>query len=151
MSEDNSNREEFIIFRVGEHEFCVEMSSTREIRGWTPATPLPNSAEYLLGIINLRGNILPIIDLGTRLGLGASEQSERHVIIVVRLRDKEFGLLVDAVSDIISAGPDDLRPVPELNSNLTEDFFRQVIVLDDRIICDLVLDRLLPELESLAA
>jgi len=151
MSENNSNREEFIIFRVGEHEFCVEMSSTREIRGWTPATPLPNSAEYLLGIINLRGNILPIIDLGTRLGLGASEQSERHVIIVVRLRDKEFGLLVDAVSDIISAGPDDLRPVPELNSNLTEDFFRQVIVLDDRIICDLVLDRLLPELESLAA
>lgn len=151
MSENNSNREEFIIFRVGEHEFCVEMSSTREIRGWTPATPLPNSAEYLLGIINLRGNILPIVDLGTRLGLGASEKSERHVIIVVRLHDKEFGLLVDAVSDIISAGPDDLRPVPELHSNLTEDFFRQVIVLEDRIICDLVLDKLLPELESLAA
>ncbi|MCP4073818.1 MAG: chemotaxis protein CheW [Hyphomicrobiales bacterium] len=151
MLEKNSNHEEFIIFRVQDQEFCVEMSSTRELRGWTPATALPNSADYLVGIINLRGNIIPIVDLAKRLGLAASEQSERHVIIVVRLQDKQFGLLVDAVSDIVSVGPDDIRPVPNTNSELAEEFFKQVIVQDKRIVCQIMLEQLLPELEVIAA
>ncbi len=151
MLEKDNNYEEFIIFKIGDQEFCVEMSSTRELRGWTPATALPNSADYLVGIINLRGNIIPILDLAKRLGMAASEQSERHVIIVVRLKDKQFGLLVDAVSDIVSVGPDDIRPVPNTNSKLAEEFFKQVIVQDKRIVCQIMLEQLLPELEALAA
>ena len=151
MIEQDSNSEEFIVFRAGGQEFCVEMASTREIRGWTPATKLPNSAPYLVGIINLRGTILPIVDLAVRLGLPKIEQSERHVIIVVRLEDKEFGLLVDAVSDIVNVSVEQLRPVPELNSKVSEEFFRQVIVFESRIICEVVLDRLVPELKAIAA
>ncbi len=151
MLEKDGNHEEFIIFKVGDQEFCVEMNSTRELRGWTPATALPNSADYLDGIINLHGNIIPMVDLAKRLGLAASEQSERHVIIVVRLKDKQFGLLVDAVSDIVGVGPDEIRPVPNLNSKLAEEFFKQVIVQDNRIVCQILLEQLLPELEELAA
>lgn len=151
MLDENKNCQEFIVFRAGDQEFCVEMSSTREIRGWTPATELPNAEDYLVGIINLRGTILPIVDLAVRLGLPKSAQNERHVIIVVRVHDKQFGILVDAVSDIVNVDADQLRPVPELNSSLGEEFFKQVIVLDKTIICEIVLEKLIPELEDVAA
>lgn len=149
--EKNSNHEEFVTFRIGKQEFCVEMDSTRELRGWIPATALPNSPEYLVGVINLRGSILPIVDLAARLGLPASTQDDRHVVIVVRNNDKQFGILVDAVSDIISAGPEEIRPVPNLNTKATEEFFKQVIVLDERIICQIMLEHLQPEQEAFAA
>ncbi len=149
--EKNNNHEEFVTFRIGEQEFCVEMIATRELRGWTPATALPNSPEYLVGVINLRGNILPILDLAARLGLPASTQDDRHVVIVVRINDKQFGILVDAVSDIISVGPEEIRPVPNVNTRAAEEFFKQVIVLEERIICQIELEHLQPDLEDLAA
>jgi len=143
--------EEFIAFRVGEQEFCVEITSTREIRGWSQATRLPHSPEYIVGVINLRGTILPIMDLSARLGMGSSTPSERHVIIVVQVYDKTIGLLVDSVSDILDVGPDHLRPVPEVNPSMSSEMFRRVIVIDKRIICEICLEAIMPELEMQAA
>ena len=151
MLDQDSKTEEFIVVRAGGQEFCVEMASTREIRGWTPATKLPNSDGHVVSIINLRGTILPIVDLALRLGLSKTEPSERHVIIVMRIHDKEFGLLVDSVSDIVNVDAEQLRPVPELNHKLSEEFFRQVIVMENRIICEVVLSQLVPELDKIAA
>lgn len=143
--------EEFIAFRVGDQEFCVEITSTREIRGWSTATKLPHSPDYIIGVINLRGTILPIMDLSARLGMGLSEPSERHVIIVVHLRDKTLGLLVDSVSDILDVGPDHLRPVPEVNPSMSSEMFNRVIVIDKRIICEISLEAITPEMELQAA
>ncbi|QKV19609.1 chemotaxis protein CheW [Oricola thermophila] len=143
--------EEFIAFRVGEQEFCVEITSTREIRGWSQATRLPHSPDYIVGVINLRGTILPIMDLSARLGMGMSAPSERHVIIVVQVRDKTIGLLVDSVSDILDVGPDHLRPVPEVSSDMSTEMFNRVIVLDKRIICEICLESIMPEQEMQAA
>lgn len=143
--------EEFIAFRVGEQEFCVEITSTREIRGWSHATRLPHSPDYIIGVINLRGIILPIMDLSARLGMGSSKPSERHVIIVVKVHDKTIGLLVDSVSDILDVGPDHLRAVPEVNPSMQNEMFRRVIVMDDRIICEIALEAITPELELQAA
>ena len=151
MSESNNKPEEFIVFKIGDQEFCVEITSTREIRGWTPSTVLPNSPDFLLGVINLRGTILPIVDLGRRLGVATEGPTERHVVIVVQVEEKIFGLLVDSVSDILDVNNEDLRPVPELDSQLAEDFFSRVIVLDKRIICEIRLDSLIPNDEVLAA
>ena len=148
MPDKKSENEEFVVFRIREQEFCVEMASTNELRGWVPATPLPNSADYLVGIINLRGKVLPILDLASRLGFTPTEQSNRHVVIVVQFEDKQFGLLVDAVSDIIFATPENIRSVPNLNTEVAEKFFKQVIVQDNRIICQILLDQLLPELDA---
>lgn len=136
--------EEYITFRIRDQEFCVEITSTREIRGWSNATRLPHSPEYLVGVINLRGTILPIIDLSARLGLEPSEPSERHVIIVVQVEEKIFGLLVDAVSDILDVGPDQIRQVPEMNSSQAKEFFKRVIVIEERIICEVALDLMVP-------
>ena len=84
--------------------------SVREIRGWTPATPLPRSPSYMKGVINLRGIVLPIIDLGDRFGLKTAEPTARHVIMVAHIGSRMVGLLVDAVSDIVqSATPTSSR------------------------------------------
>jgi len=151
MSVNNVTKEEFIVFRVGKQEFCVEITSTREIRGWTQSTTLPHSPTFLMGVINLRGTILPIVNLAKRLGLPAEEPTERHVVIVVQVEDKIFGLLVDSVSDILDVEADNLRAVPELDTKIAEDFFNRVIVLDDRIICEILPDKLMPDMEALAA
>lgn len=147
----NISGEEFIAFRVGEQEFCVEITSTREIRGWSQATRLPHSPDYIVGVINLRGTILPIMDLSARLGMGSSKPSERHVIIVVQVRDKTIGLLVDSVSDILDVGPDHLRPVPEVSEEMSTEMFNRVIVMDKRIICEICLEAIMPEQEMQAA
>ena len=88
---------ELIAFRIGDQEFCVNIMIVREIRGWTKATPMPHSPGYMMGVINLRGAVLPIIDLSRRLGMKPAEPTARHVIIVVQVKDKMVGLLVDAV------------------------------------------------------
>ena len=72
---------ELIAFRIGDQEFCVNIMSVREIRGWTPATPMPHAPSYVLGVINLRGAVLPIVDMALRLGMKPAEPTVRHVII----------------------------------------------------------------------
>ena len=93
---------ELIAFRIGNQEFCVSIMSVREIRGWTPATKMPHSPAYMMGVLNLRGAVLPIVDLAARLGMRPAEPTPRHVIIVAQVGRKIVGLLVDAVSDILT-------------------------------------------------
>src|ERR1700684_2210346 len=87
---------ELISFRVGAQEFCVDIMAVREIRGWTAATALPQSPTYVRGVINLRGAVLPIVDLAARLGFASADPTARHVIIVTQIGDQLVGLLVDA-------------------------------------------------------
>ena len=94
---------ELITFHVAGQDFCVEAMRVKEIRGWTPATLAPDCPAYVRGLINLRGAVLPIVDLACRFGLPSTEPSARHVIIVTQIGGQVAGLLVDAVSDILSA------------------------------------------------
>src|SRR5689334_21989594 len=109
---NTQGRRELISFRVGEQEFCVDIMSVREIRGWTPASPMPHSPPYVRGVINLRGAVLPVIDLAARLGLGVADATDRHVIIVARIGNRTVGLLVDAVSDILTVTDETIQPPP---------------------------------------
>ncbi len=142
---------EFIAFLVNEHEFCVDIQYVREIRGWSHATPLPHSPDYVIGVMNLRGAILPIIDLSARLGMSASDPGKNHVIMVAQVGEKTFGILVNSVSDIVQVDSEQLRSVPELNSAVVKDFFRNIIVMEDRIVSEIVLESIIPEFEAEAA
>jgi purine-binding chemotaxis protein CheW len=142
---------ELISFRIGAQEFCVEIMSVREIRGWTPATALPNSPAYVCGVINLRGTILPVVDLGQRLGLGPAEPTKRHVIVVVIIRKKIIGLLVNAVCDIITVAENALQPVPDLAGDVIESFISHILTLDSRMVGLIALDRVFTDDEVLAA
>jgi purine-binding chemotaxis protein CheW len=142
---------ELIAFRIGEQEFCVNIMSVREIRGWTQATPMPHAPPYVLGIINLRGAVLPIVDLSARLGMKEAEPTARHVIIVAQARNRVVGLLVEAVSDILTITDDNIQPVPEVSSDLEKQYARGILAIDKRMICMLELDALFSEKESEAA
>ncbi|UJW76061.1 chemotaxis protein CheW [Rhizobium sp. SL42] len=142
---------ELIAFRIGEQEFCVNIMSVREIRGWTPATPLPHSPGYVLGVINLRGAVLPIIDLSKRLGMKPVEPSARHVIIVAQVRSKIIGLLVEAVSDILTVTEENIQPTPEISSDLERQYARGILAIDKRMICLIELGALFTDAESEAA
>ena len=136
---------ELISFRIGSQEFCVDIMSIREIRGWTPATALPHAPAYVRGVINLRGAVLPIVDLSIRLGLGAAELTPRHVIIVAQVEDQILGLLVDAVSDILTVTDDMIQPTPDVASDAVRTFVRGLLAIDGRMVSFISLDRVLPE------
>ncbi|WP_426040268.1 chemotaxis protein CheW [Brevundimonas sp. TWP2-3-4b1] len=147
----NAAARELIAFRIGEQEFCVDIMSVREIRGWTPATPLPRAPGFMKGVINLRGAVLPIIDLGARFGLRTSEPSERHVIMVAHIGGRMVGLLVDAVSDIIQLIDEALQPTPDVASEQVKSFVKGLFALEGRLISLIELDRIVPEVEAEAA
>jgi len=136
---------ELTSFKIGEQEFCVDIMAVREIRGWTPATPLPQSPEYVVGIINLRGAVLPVIDLAARLGLGRTTPSDRHVIVVARIGEQWVGLLVDAVSDILATTDDTIQAAPDVSCNSVKRFVKGVLASEGRMISLLELDHLLDD------
>jgi purine-binding chemotaxis protein CheW len=142
---------ELIAFRIGDQEFCVDIMSVREIRGWTPATQMPHAPAYVMGVINLRGAVLPIIDLSARLGMNEAEPTARHVIIVAQVKNQIVGLLVEAVSDILTITDDNIQPVPEVSSDIERQYARGILAIEKRMICMIELDALFPEKESEAA
>ena len=148
---DVSGMRELISFRIGEGEFCVDIMSVREIRGWTPATALPHAPGFVRGVINLRGAVLPIVDLSARFGLPEKEPTARHVIIVSQVGAQVVGLLVDAVSDILTVTNDSIQPTPDVASDMARSFVRGVLAIDGRMISLVAIDQLLPAQEQVAA
>lgn len=150
MGETLNGMRELICFRVGAQEYGVDITDVREIRGWTPATPLPRTLTYVRGVINLRGAVLPIVDMSARLGLGQSEVTDRHVIIVVNIGGQLVGLLVDAVCDILASAPDALQPTPDLVSD-AHGLVEALLSVDDRMIALMRLGAVMPDGEAAAA
>ena len=142
---------ELIAFRVAGQEFCVDIMGIREIRGWTVATPLPQSPPFVCGVINLRGSVLPIIDLAARLGFPAACPTERHVIIVAQIGRQVAGLLVDAVSDILTTTATAVQATPNIASDTIRSMVRGLLALDGRMISLIALDNLLPSVAAEAA
>src|SRR5690606_26481806 len=141
--QDAASPNELIAFRLGEQEFCVDIMSVRDIRGWTKTTPLPHSSDYVKGVINLRGAVLPVVDLAARLGFQATEPSARHVIIITQVGNQTIGLLVDAVSDILTVASGSIQPTPNVASELARVFTRGVIAMEGRMISLIALDSVL--------
>jgi purine-binding chemotaxis protein CheW len=142
---------ELVAFRIGAQEFCVDIMVVREIRGWTPATPLPHTPSFLRGVINLRGAVLPIVDLAARLGFPPTDPSQRHVIIVAQVGHQVIGLLVDAVSDILTIADQAIQPPPDVASEMVRSFVQGLLAIDGRMVSLLSLDRVLPHMEQEAA
>ncbi len=103
---------EIIAFRLHSQEFCVRTTSIREIRGWAPVTPLPHAPYEVIGVMNLRGTVIPIVDLAVKLGMNNTEVNERSAIVVADINGMTVGLLVDRVSDIMTIPASRLQPVP---------------------------------------
>lgn len=103
---------QFLTFHLGDEEYALEIERVQEIKGFSPVTPLPNSPPYMRGVLNLRGVIVPVLDLRRRLGLAPIPYTRRNAIIVVVLDARLVGVVVDDVSDVVDLAPGDVQPPP---------------------------------------
>lgn len=117
-AEGGSRYKQYVTFLVGDRVYAVDIRMVREIKQWTPTTVLPNQPHFTRGVLNLRGTIVPVHDLRARFGGEMTETSENHVVVIVNIGEQTVGVLVDAVSDIVSVAMDDVRPVPGTASDM---------------------------------
>jgi purine-binding chemotaxis protein CheW len=134
--------QQFITFTLDAQEYGVDIMVVREIKGWTETTTIPNSPRHVRGVINLRGIIVPIFDLRARFGMGMTEPTRMHVVVIVHTGGRTVGLLVDAVSDIITVTPGEIRPVPDMGIAGDDRFLDGLVALDARMVTLVSLDGL---------
>ena len=147
MNESN----QLLCVRLGDQEFALNIRAIREIRGWISSTPLPHAPSYIKGMINLRGSVLAIIDLAERLSLPSVPPSTTSVVVVIEHGERVIGLLVDAVSDIITATEDMRQAVPETGSAASRDYVEGLLMRDKQIISVLSIPAVMPKDTSIEA
>jgi len=135
---------ELITVQIGDQQFAIDIMSVREIRGWTATTPLPHAPAYVHGMIDLRGTVLPVVDLGSRLGLSSTQPDRSSVVVVAQINDRPVGLLVDAVCDIVLVTENMLQQTPDVGTAVVQDFVQGVMTTEDGIVTMLCLDQVLP-------
>lgn len=136
---------EFLSVRVGGQEYAMDIRSVREIRGWITTTKLPYAPDFIKGMINLRGNVLVVIDLARRLGVGDTEPSPASVIVVAEHGQRAVGLLVDAVCDIVTVTDEMRQKTPDTGSNLPKSYIDGLVMMEDRIISILSIAAVIPD------
>lgn len=126
---------ELITFEVEGQVFGLDIMAIREIRAWSPTTRLPRVPSYVAGVVNLRGTVLPVVDLAARLGWRATEATPRHAIIVTQQGQQVSGWIVDSVSDIVTIGDDALQPPPPTSAGDTVvPFLEGLAAIEDRMV-----------------
>jgi purine-binding chemotaxis protein CheW len=149
-TEPSSGAEQFLTFVLGGEEYGVTILQVQGIQGWDRVTPIPNTPEFILGVINLRGAIVPIVDLRRRFGMPAAEFGPTTVVIVVRVaqsdrNERTLGLVVDAVSEVCNVNADDRKPAPDFGSGIKTDFVKGLATVENRMVILLDIDRLVSE------
>jgi purine-binding chemotaxis protein CheW len=134
---------QFISFAIGDDQYGVDIMAVREIKGWTDITHLPNQPEYVRGVLNLRGVIVPIVDLRCRFGQGQTEAKPTHIVIIVQIATRLVGLLADRVLDIVSFESSKVQPVPRIAAASRVNFLSGLVTVDDTMIALLDLRYLL--------
>lgn len=125
---------EYITFVVGGQVFGLDIMAIREIRAWTPTTRLPRVPNYVAGVVNLRGAVLPIIDLAARLGWSATEASPRNAIVVTQVGSQARGLIVEAVRDIVTIAQNALQPPPATTDGCIVPFVEGLAATDEQMV-----------------
>jgi purine-binding chemotaxis protein CheW len=135
---------QFISFAIGEDQYGVDIMAVREIKGWSGITSLPKQPDYVRGVVNLRGVMVPIIDLRCRFGQGMTEPTPIHIVIIVQLNERQVGLLADKVLDIVSFNSTQIQPVPQVTLAPRIDFLSGLVTVDNAMIALIDLPNLLP-------
>jgi purine-binding chemotaxis protein CheW len=138
-----ASRTELITFAIGNEQYGVDIMSVREIKGWTDITHLPKQPDYVRGVLNLRGVMVPIIDLRCRLGEGLTDATPLHVVIIVQVGDQQIGLLADRVLDIVGFEATQVQPVPAVARNNGIDLLSGLVTSEAGMIALIDLQHLL--------
>ena len=145
--EQNSAGVQYLSFLLDNEEYGIDILRVQEVRGWTPVTRVPDMPEYLKGVLNLRGAIIPVIDLRQRFGLPAVEYSPTTVVIVINVQsgsnERIMGIIVDAVAETYSLPSDQIQPAPKLGTVINSEFITGLVASGERMIVLIDIDELM--------
>ncbi|MEQ1794964.1 MAG: chemotaxis protein CheW [Nitrospira sp.] len=136
---------QFLTFQLGEELYGVDILRVQEIKGYTAVTKIPNTPPHIKGVLNLRGTIVPIVELRTKFGMETIDYTMFTVIVVVVVREKIMGLVVDAVSDVLNIDKKDIQPAPQFGAKVDVSFLNGIGKSGDKLIALLDMDRLLSD------
>ena len=134
---------EFLSFRLGTEEYGIDILKVQEIRGYDAVTRIANTPEFLKGVINLRGTIVPIIDLRIKFGLGNPVYDEFTVVIILNVASRIVGVVVDSVSDVLTLTDEQMRPAPEFSAALDTQYVTGLGAIDDRMLILVDIEKLI--------
>jgi len=150
LKANTSDVDQYLTFGLGQEEYGIEILKVQEIKGYSAITPIPNTPAHVKGVMNLRGTVVPVVDLRSKFSMEAMEYNKFTVIIVVTVGAKIAGLVVDAVSDVLNIPSSEIRPAPDFGSRADTRFITGMASSGDKLTVLLDVDRLLGE-EELAA
>ncbi|HYX64144.1 MAG TPA: chemotaxis protein CheW [Burkholderiales bacterium] len=134
---------EFLTFRLGAEEYGIDILKAQEIRGWETPTAIANTPAFIKGVINLRGTIVPIIDMRIKFGLGEPKYDAFTVVIILTVARRVLGIVVDAVSDVITLSPEQMRAAPEFGGQLDTRFITGLGTVGERMLILVDIERLM--------
>jgi purine-binding chemotaxis protein CheW len=150
MNDSSSNiiTNKYLTFVLATEEYAVDILRVQEIKGWSKVTPIPNTPPYICGVINLRGTIVPVIDLRLRFNLTHQEYGTMTVIVVVKVlsqngKERIMGVVVDAVSDVYDVSENELKPPPDFGSVISTEFVKGLATVEEKMVIVLDVDKLL--------
>ncbi|MFZ2293907.1 MAG: chemotaxis protein CheW [Polaromonas sp.] len=147
---------EFLSFTLGQEEYGIDIQKVQELRGYDAVTRIANAPEHIKGVVNLRGIIVPIIDMRIKFNLGTPRYDQFTVVIILNIASRVMGRVVDSVSDVITLSPEQIKPAPAMGSVLDTDYLIGLGTLDERMLILVDIDKLMSSdeiglLEKLAA
>jgi len=147
---------EFLAFTLGQEEYGIDILRVQEIRGYEPVTRIANSPEFVKGVVNLRGIIVPIVDMRIKFNLGTPTYDQFTVVIILSIGGRVMGMVVDSVSDVTTLTPDQVKPAPEMGTTFDSDYLIGLGTLNERMLILVDIDKLMssPEMgliEKIAA
>lgn len=142
-TQKKGNEQEFLTFTLGDEEYGVDILKVQEIRGYDTVTALPDAPEFIKGVINLRGTIVPVLDLRLKFNLSKAEYNDFTVMIILNVADRVVGIVVDGVSDVIELPEDAIRPTPEIGGTIETQYITGIGTADDRMLILLDIERLI--------
>jgi len=140
---------QYLTFMLSGEEYGVDILTVQELRGWEETTPIPNTPSFVLGVINLRGVVVPIVDLRDRFGLERMEYGPTTVVIIVKVqasgKERVLGIVVDAVSEVYDINKQDMQPPPDMEGSISIDFVTGLATMDDKMVILLDINKLVNE------
>ena len=134
---------EFLSFTLGQEDYGIDIQKVQELRGYDTVTRIANAPEHIKGVVNLRGIIVPIVDMRIKFNLGAPTYDEFTVVIILNIGGRVMGMVVDGVSDVITLKPEQIKPAPSIGSVLDTEYLMGLGTLDERLLILIDLDRLM--------
>lgn len=139
--------DEFLAFTLGKEEYGIDILEVQEIRGYEAVTRIANAPEFIKGVVNLRGIIVPIVDMRIKFNLGTPTYDQFTVVIILNIGERVVGMVVDSVSDVITLSADQIKPAPEMGTAFDTDYLIGLGTLDERMLILVDIDKLMSSAE----